>query len=93
LEQGSYCAADLMAARQWYRRSAEGGDFRGQFSHAAVLADEGHIEEALVWLHRALTDGNQSFLRVSGDALLNAPHPRIRAMAQAFRQRSSRLAQ
>lgn len=36
LEDSRYCAQDLKAAWQWYQRSAEGGDFRGQFSHAAV---------------------------------------------------------
>ena len=64
LEEGQFCPADA-AARDWYRRSAEGGDFRGQFSYAAVLADEGEIEEALEWLHQALAGGNLNFLRVA----------------------------
>ncbi|MDF9776781.1 TPR repeat protein [Pseudomonas baetica] len=48
LEEGRVCPVDPAAARSWYRRSAEGGDFRGQFSFAAVLTDEGNIEDALV---------------------------------------------
>jgi TPR repeat protein len=93
LEEGRVCPADPLAARLWYQRSAEGGDFRGQFSYAALLADDGQVDEAMSWLRRALTGGNQNFLRVSGDALLNAPHPAIRAMAQEYRQRASELAQ
>jgi TPR repeat protein len=93
LEEGEVCLADPLAARVWYRRSAEGGDFRGQFSYAALLADDGHVDESLSWLRRALAAGNQNFLRVSGEALSNAPHPRIRAMAQEYHQRASQLAQ
>ena len=72
LEEGLVCQADLEAARDWYRRSAEGGDFRGQFSYAAVLADAGRIDEAVGWLQQALAGGNLNFLRVACAALLNA---------------------
>ena len=92
LEEGRYCPANPQAARDWYRRSALGGDFRGQFSFAALLADEGRIEEALGWLRKALADGNINFLRVSSEALLGARHPEIRAMAQPYRQRLAELA-
>lgn len=92
LEEGEFCLADPLAARSWYRRSAEGGDFRGQFSYAALLADDGHVDEALSWLRRALAAGNQNFLRVSGAALNNASHPRVRAMAREYHQRASQLA-
>lgn len=92
LEVGEFCLADPLAARRWYRRSAEGGDFRGQFSYAALLADDGHIDEALSWLRRALAVGNQNFLRVSGAALNHASHSRVRAMAREYYQRASQLA-
>ncbi|MCI0992476.1 tetratricopeptide repeat protein [Pseudomonas corrugata] len=93
LEDGRYCPADPLAAVQWYRRSAEGGDFRGQFSHAAVLAGEGLIDEALGWLRKALAAGNVNFLRVSGESLSRASHPEIRAMAHIYRQRLLQLTQ
>ncbi|QAY89919.1 tetratricopeptide repeat protein [Pseudomonas sp. ACM7] len=92
LEDGKVCLADPLAARQWYQRSAEGGDFRGQFSYAAVLADEGRVYEALGWLRKALVGGNVNFLRVSSESLLDAHHPQIREMADAYRQRLSQLA-
>ncbi|MNK98519.1 Localization factor PodJL [compost metagenome] len=91
LEEGRFCQADPDAAFEWYRRSAEGGDFRGQFSYAAVLAQDGKVEEALVWLHKALATGNLNFLRVSGEALLQAPHPDLRALAPSFQQRAVQL--
>lgn len=89
LEEGRVCPADPQAARDWYRRSAVGGDFRGQFSYAAVLADEGKIDEALGWLHKALAGGNVNFLRVSVEALSSANHPQIRGMAEVYQQRLS----
>ena len=91
LEEGRFCQADPDAAFEWYRRSAEGGDFRGQFSYAAVLAQDGKVEEALVWLHKALAAGSLNFLRVSGQALLHAPHPDLRALAPRFQQRAVQL--
>lgn len=87
LEEGLHCAVDRDAAADWYRRSAEAGDFRGQFSHAAVLADQGRIEQAIVWLRKALAAGNANFLRVSGQALLQAGHTQIRALAEDYRAR------
>jgi TPR repeat protein len=84
LEEGQVCAADPSAARDWYRRSAEGGDFRGQFSFAAVLAAEGRIDEAVVWLEKALAGGNLNFLRVASQALASATDPRIQALAGRY---------
>lgn len=91
LEDGRVCPADPQAARDWYRRSALGGDFRGQFSYAAVLADEGKIDEALVWLRKALDGGNLNFLRVASKALLSATDPQIRAFATDYARRYADL--
>ncbi|MCO7578169.1 MULTISPECIES: tetratricopeptide repeat protein [Pseudomonas chlororaphis group] len=91
LEEGLVCPADPQAAHEWYRRSAEGGDFRGQFSYAAVLADAGRIDEAVDWLQQALAGGNLNFLRVACAALLNATHPKIRELAQAYQRRAAQL--
>jgi len=84
LEEGQVCPADPVAARKWYRCSAEGGDFRGQFSFAAVLAGEGRIDEAVVWLEKALVGGNLNFLRVASQALASATDPRIQALAGRY---------
>lgn len=87
LEEGRICTVDAKAARDWYRRSAVGGDFRGQFSYAAVLADEGNVDEALIWLRKALDGGNLNFLRVATQALLEAANPQLREMAASYQQR------
>ena len=87
LEDGRVCPADPVGAVDWYRRSATGGDFRGQFSYAAVLADEGKINEALEWLRKALAGGNLNFLRVASQTLLSAVNPHIREMAALYHQR------
>ncbi len=91
LEEGRYCPADPSAAFDWYRRSAEGGDFRGQFSHAAVLADQGQLEQALAWLKNALENGNLNFLRVARETLAAAPIPAIRALAGDYHRRAAVL--
>ncbi|MHA3734766.1 tetratricopeptide repeat protein [Pseudomonas sp. Eth.TT006] len=91
LEEGQICPADPQAAHDWYRRSAESGDFRGQFSHAAVLAEQGRIDDALSWLTLAMAGGNLRFLQVSSDALLKSTHPQIQAMAVAYRQQMASL--
>jgi TPR repeat protein len=87
LEEGQVCPADPVAARDWYRRSAEAGDFRGQFSFAAVLADEGRIDQAVDWLEKALVGGNLNFLRVASQTLSGATDPRIQALAERYAHR------
>jgi len=91
LEEGRNCPVDLVAACEWYRLSAEGGDFRGQFSYAAVLAELGQIEQAVAWLRKALAGGNLNFLRVARKTLLDAAHPEIRALALDYHQRAAQL--
>ena len=61
-ENGWDVAIDRETAFAWYRRSAEGGDFRGQCSHASVLAEQGRIEEALHWLRLAVTTATPAYL-------------------------------
>jgi len=91
LEDGQYCPRDLETAVEWYRRSAEAGDFRGQFSYAAVLADRGQIDAALEWLRKALAVGNFKFLRTAHKALAQANDPQIRAMAEAYQGHADQL--
>lgn len=91
LEDGLCCEQDLATAQEWYRRSAEAGDFRGQFSHAAVLADRGDVAQAVSWLKTALSAGNLNFLRVSRKALLHASHPDIRTLALDYHVRAAEL--
>ena len=48
----------MSAAAHWYRRSAEGGYFRGQYNWATILAAAGRIDAAAEWFERAATDGS-----------------------------------
>ena len=89
-EEGLVVARDLAQAAHWYRRSAEGGDFRGQFSHAAMLSASGRHAEAETWLRRALEGGNLNFLR-SARGLEQSAHPPFRSLALAYYRRAAQL--
>ena len=88
LEEGRFCDADPVAALAWYRRSAEAGDFRGQFSYGACLAEHGRTDEAALWLQKALTEGNQNFLLTAADTLRTSGFD---ALADAYLQRLEAL--
>jgi TPR repeat protein len=81
LEDGIGVEPDPAAAPQWYRRSAEAGDFRGQASHASLLLMAGQIDAAVMWLQRALAHGSPSFLAHTLPALAASPYPQVRALA------------
>ena len=57
-EEGWGTARDLDAAALWYRRSAEGGYFRGQYNWATLLLRRGYAAEAAYWFERAATGGS-----------------------------------
>jgi TPR repeat protein len=56
-EQGWGTPRDPQAAAHWYRRSAEGGYFRGQYNWASILLQCQREDEAVVWLERAARGG------------------------------------
>jgi TPR repeat protein len=56
-EEGWGTPRSASAAADWYRRSAEGGYFRGQYNWASMLLIEGRCEEAALWLARAAAGG------------------------------------
>ena len=90
-EEGLCVPRDPEQAREWYRRSAVAGDFRGQFSHAAALAERGEVEDARYWLLRALEGGNLNFLRVAREQLERAPQPELRSLALAYYRRAAEI--
>ena len=55
LEEGWGTERDVIAALDWYRRSAEAGYFRGAFNFASILAVYGWDDDAVRWFERALT--------------------------------------
>ncbi|HEV2650832.1 MAG TPA: hypothetical protein VGU69_06225, partial [Rhizomicrobium sp.] len=53
-EEGWGVDRDEQAARDWYRRSAEGGYFRGAYNYATLLAADGDVSDAVSWFCCAL---------------------------------------
>lgn len=80
LEEGMETPPDPQAALHWYRRSAEAGDFRGQANYAAILLQQGELDQAIVLLRQALAHGSPSFMAHIVPALAASEHPRIRAL-------------
>lgn len=78
-EDGWVGPRDMARAAACYARAAAGGDFRGQFNHARMLADTGAVDDALDWLGRAWTGGNPRFRGQLADWLARAADPRLRA--------------
>lgn len=91
-EEGVEVGRDPAAAFDWYRKSAHAGDFRGQASYAAVLAQQGRVDEAAHWLQRALLTGTPAFLERLGDELAASPHASIRVIGAQMRERAARPA-
>lgn len=83
LEEGRGVTANPTAAPAWYLRSAEAGDFRGQASHASLLLAAGQVDEAALWLGKALAHGSPSFLQQIRPQLASSPHAVIRALLEA----------
>src|SRR6185312_9888648 len=81
-EQGWGVGQDTGAARAWYRRSAEGGYFRGAYNYADMLAHEGCITEAKAWFSRALAGAPEQSRAVMMTALLAHKEPLLRALAK-----------
>ena len=82
---------DVTAAHARYARSAEAGDFRGQFSHAAVLLAQGQWEQARGWLERALRLGHLRFIETALASLRAAALPQIADIVEAYARRHDEL--
>ncbi|HTY51516.1 MAG TPA: tetratricopeptide repeat protein [Steroidobacteraceae bacterium] len=85
LEEGWGCAPNPAAAARWYERSASGGYFRGQFNHAAALAQRGQAREAAQWYLQAAAQGDLPIRQAIVRALANAADPALRAVREHVR--------
>ena len=83
-EQGWGVPRDLGLARAWYRRSAEGGYFRGAFNYADMIAAEGCIARALHWFERALASAPEPTRRNMITALSSHREPVLRALGNRW---------
>lgn len=75
-------------AADWYRRSAEGGDFRGQISYAGVLAEQGKVDESVAWLREAMKTAVPAVLEGLSQTLLKSPEAAFRAVGEEMRSKS-----
>jgi uncharacterized protein len=83
-EDGWACERDMAAAADCYARAAEGGDFRGMFNHARMLAADGRVEEALGWTGRAWEAGTPAFRKQLVGWLRASPVPALRERGRAL---------
>ncbi len=87
-EDGQLVPKDAAMAFACYRFGAEGGDFRGQFCYAGMLAARGRLDEALGWLAKVPETATPRYLRQAGALLLESPHPDFRAIGESMQRRA-----
>lgn len=83
-EDGWVVERDLTEAARCYAIAAQGGDFRGQFNHARMLADAGKIDEALAWLVKVPDTATDAFIAKARAWFEISPIPELRETARRF---------
>lgn len=91
-EDGQVVAQDRARALECYRRGAEGGDFRGQFCYAGMLAEDGHQAEASRWLAKVPETATPRYLKRVGALLRESPHAGFRATGERMLARAEAAA-
>ena len=79
-EDGWEVEPDPGQAFDCYRRAAQGGDFRGQFNYARMLALRGRLAEARAWIARVPQTATAAFRQRMLAFLRDAPQPALRAL-------------
>ncbi|UHL63881.1 sel1 repeat family protein [Paralcaligenes sp. KSB-10] len=80
-EDGWEADPDADTALEYYRLAAEGGDFRGQFNYARLLAGRGRMPEALAWMRRVPETATPAFLEKMRQFLATAAQHELRSLA------------
>lgn len=81
-EDGLVVEKDAEAAFFCYQEGAQGGDFRGQFNYAGMLAARGRLPEALQWLEKVPLTATPAYLQKVGAVLLDSGHAEFRRVGQ-----------
>lgn len=81
-EDGKVVEKDLDAAFFCFEEGARGGDFRGMFNYAGMLAARGQMELALDWLRRVPLTATPRYKKEAGALLLQSPHPTFREIGR-----------
>ena len=69
---------NMDSAADHYRRAADGGDFRGRFNHARMLADADDVDGALLWLARVGETATPAFMEKATAWLAASENERLR---------------
>ncbi len=77
-EDGWVVDRDMDSAADHYRRAADGGDFRGRFNHARMLADADDVDGALLWLARVGETATPAFMEKAAAWLAASENERLR---------------
>jgi hypothetical protein len=81
-EDGVVVEQDQDAAFFAYGEGARGGDFRGQFNFAGMLAARGQMDEALMWLRKVPLTATPGYRQLAGQELLLSAHPAFREVGE-----------
>ena len=76
-EEGLGVPKNMAKAIGCYRQGAEGGDFRGQYHYARLLAARGETEQALQWLRKVPLTATPRFLEEVGQLLSGSTNSRF----------------
>jgi TPR repeat protein len=83
-EDGRVVRRDAEQAFAWFEKGAKGGDFRGQFNYASMLAERGRVGEALDWLHKVPLSATVGYKRLAGEKLMLSPNPDFQAVGRVM---------
>lgn len=81
-EDGRVVPKDMDAAFFCFEAGARGGDFRGMFNYAGMLAERGQWERALDWLRKVPLTATPRYKWEAGALLLQSPHAAFREIGQ-----------
>jgi TPR repeat protein len=87
-EDGLVVEKDMAAAFVCYEKGAQGGDFRGQFCLAGMLAAQGRLDQALAWLRKVPLTATPAYREEAGRALLKSPHEAFRQVGEQMLART-----
>ncbi|APW38700.1 hypothetical protein RD110_17060 [Rhodoferax koreense] len=88
-ENGIVVEKDLDAAFFCFEQGARGGDFRGQFNYAGMLAERGRMEEALQWLRKVPLTATPAYMALVGSRLRASPNAEFRAVGEQMLARAA----
>lgn len=88
-EHGWGCKQDMAEAVRLYRRSADEGDFRGQYRYGQLLLDRGLVDEAVPLLRLAVATTPVEMCGDIAAALMQHPELRLREIAALAQARAA----